>query len=173
MVKFRFFQRSRTPSLPNRRQAGFSLLEALFAAALLVMAGGAFLRSLTAASVAGMSAAGADLGVRVARAKLDELQAAPMYRSWPLPGYHQAVAPGGSVDPGGTGVPGYVAWYDENGAETTEAGAHYELRWHIREALSGGGGRLAGLSFEVVALPAGDRRDPVVRLSSLRVANGA
>ncbi len=154
------------------RQAGFSLLEAIFAAALLVMAGGAFLRSVTAASVAGWSAAGADLGARVARAKLDELHVAPMHRAWPFPGYHRAVTPGGSVDTVGAGVPGYVAWFDEDGAASSETDARYEVRWRIREAFAGGDGRLAGLSFEVVALPAGNGRDPVVRLFSLRVANG-
>jgi len=153
-------------------EAGFSLLEALFAAALLVMAGGAFLRSVTAASVAGWSAAGSDLAVRVARAKLDELHAAPLHRTWPLPGYHSAVSPGGSVEIEGSGTPGYQAWFDTEGAETTESGARYEVRWRIREATDGVSGRLAALSFEVVAFPVGEGRDPVVRLSSLRVANG-
>ncbi len=135
------------------------------------MGGGAFLRSVTAAGAAGHSAVGADLAARVARDRLDRLHAAPMHRTWPLPGYHPSVAPGGGVDPGGAGVPGYVAWFDEHGDETDESRARFESRWRVEEATPAGGD-LAGLAFTVVVLPVGGGRAPVVRLSSFRAANG-
>ena len=156
---------------PRRPDAGFSLIEALFAALLLVLAAGGLIRAISAASMAGLAASHSGLATRIARARLDRLHAAPFSRGWPLSGYHEAVAPGGSVDPEGPGIPGYVEFFGEDGERTTRGAALYEVRWRIFELMPSGGGRLAGLGFEVVAMPISGGRGPVVRLNSLRVAN--
>ena len=157
---------------PPGSRAGFSLTEALFALLLLTVSVGGLVRAISASSLAGRSAADTGLATRLARARLDRLHAAPLTRSWPLSGYHPAVAPGGSVDTGGAGTPGYVEYRDEDGGPADRSSAFYEVRWRISELVPAGANRLAGLRFEVVALPAGGRRGPVVRFRSLRVANG-
>lgn len=159
------------PVRPERADAGFSLIEALFAVLLLVVAAGGLIRAISASSMAGRAAAHSGLATRIARAQLDRLHSAPLTRGWPLSGYHEAVAPGGSVDSTGPGAPGYVAFFGEDGERTASDSALYEVRWRIRELVPAGGGRLAGLRFEVVAMPASGGRGPVVRLESVRVAN--
>lgn len=158
---------------PVRRPlaAGFSLIEALFAALLLVAAAGGLLRAIAASSLAGRSAAHTGLATRIARARLDRLQAAPLRRGWPWSGYHEAVAPGGSAEATGPGVPGYVEYFDEEGELADRDSGLYEVRWRVEELSPAGSEQLASLRFEVMALPAYGGRGPVVRLESVRVAN--
>lgn len=150
--------------------AGYSLIEVLFAALLLVTAGGGLIRAMSAAALARRLAEESGLATRIARSRMEELQSAPFRRPWPLNGYHPAVAPGGSTVRTGPGTPGYSRWYDGEGSPATEREAVYQARWRIRELSPGGSGRLRSLGFEVVALPASGR-GAVVRLDSVRVAN--
>lgn len=151
-------------------EAGYSLIEVLFAALLLVTAGGGLIRAMSAAALARRLAEDSGLAARIARSRMEELHAAPFFRSWPLSGYHPAVAPGGSADRTGTGTPGYSRWYDAEGRPAARREAVYQARWRIRELSTGGSGRLRSLAFEVIALPASGR-GAVVRLDSVRVAN--
>ena len=157
---------------PAGRERGFSLLEGLLAALLLAATAGGLLRAMSALASAGRDSARLGLAARVARAQMDRLHAAPLTRGWFLPGPHPTMEPGGSVDPGGTPVPGYFRYFDEEGAAADRSSAVYEVRWRIREGVSPGEDRLASLKFEVIALPFPAGRGPVVRLESLRVANG-
>ena len=151
-------------------EAGYSLIEVLFAALLLVTAGGGLIRAMSAAALARRLAEDSGLATRIARSRMEELQAAPFRRPWPLNGYHPAVAPGGSTDRTGAGTPGHSRWYDGEGSPAARREAVYQARWRIRELSPGGSGRLRSLGFEVVALPASGR-GAVVRLDSVRVAN--
>ena len=155
----------------RRASAGFSLIEVLFAVVLLGVAAGGLLRAVTEASRARQAAAYSGLATRVARARLEDLLAAPFSRGWPWSGYHPAIAPGGSVDPGESGTPGYFEYVGEDGQPAGRAEALYEVRWRVRELEAPGDGRLARLRIEVVAMPASNGRGPVVRLESVRVAN--
>ena len=164
----------RGPRKPGRSGPnGFSLVEALLAALVLVLAAGGLVRAVSASSTAGRAAAHAGLAATLARARLDELHAAPLSQPWPLSGYHEAVAPGGSVDPAGPGSPGHVAFFGERGEPASPDTALYEVRWSIRELTSAGSDRLRSLRFEVLAMPTARGRGPVVRLVSVRVANRA
>lgn len=151
---------------------GFSLVETLFAVLLLVVAAGGLMRAIAQASQARQAAEYTSLATRIARAKLEDLLGAPFSRGWPWSGYHQAVAPGGSAETRGAGAPGYVEYFGDDGEATDQQSAHYEVRWRIRELAAPQDGQLASLHFEVVAAPASGGRGPVVRLESLRVANG-
>lgn len=151
---------------------GFSLVETLFAVLVLVVAAGGLVRALAHASEGRQAAAHTGLATRIAEARMEELLAAPFWRGWPWPGYHAAVAPGGSVETGGAGAPGYFAFFGEDGEPADRRSARYEVRWRIRELVAPGGDRLAGLRFEVVAMPVSGGRGSVVRLESVRVANG-
>ena len=150
---------------------GFSLVEALFALLLLVVGAGGLIRAVAQASQARQAAASTGLATRIARGKMEELLAAPLFRGWPFSGYHHAVAPGGTVETTGAGASGYSDHFSEDGAPTDPRSAFYEVRWRVRELIPPGADRLAGLRLEVVALPASGGRGPVVRLSSVRVAN--
>ena len=150
---------------------GFSLVEVLFAVLLLVVAAGGLVRAVAQASQARRAAADTGLATRVARAKLEELLAAPFSRGWPWSGYHPALTPGGSAEPGKAPVPGYFEYFSEEAAASDRDSALYEVRWRIRELVPPGPRRLATLGLEVVAVPAGGGRGPVVRLESVRVAN--
>lgn len=150
---------------------GFSLVEVLFAVLLLVVAAGGLVRAIAQASQARRAAADTGLAARVARAKLEDLLAAPFSRGWPRSGYHPVIAPGGSAEPHGAAVPGYVEYFGENAEPSDRASALYEVRWRIRELTPPGADRLASLGLEVLALPAGGGRGPVVRLETVRVAN--
>ena len=152
-------------------EAGFSLVETLFAVLLLVVAGGGLVRALAQASQARQTAAYSGLATRIARGKMEEFLAAPFSRGWPWSGYHPAVAPGGSVAISGGGSPGYFEYFGEDGQASERRSALYEVRWRIRELTPPGQGQLASLRFEVVALPASGGRGPVARLESVRVAN--
>lgn len=163
------------PRRPENRpaappDAGYSLVEVLFAAVLLVTAGGGLLRAMSAAAFSRRIAEESGAVTRIARSRLEELHAAPLRRPWPLSGYHGAVAPGGSVSRAGPAAPGYGRWFDAEGRPAARAGAVWEARWRIRELAPAGSGRLAVLGFEVLALPASGR-GAVVRLESVRVAN--
>lgn len=162
-------ERKPSRSGPN----GFSLVEALLAALVLLLAAGGLVRAVSASSAAGRAAAHTGLATALARTRLDELHAAPLSKPWPLSGYHDAVAPGGSADPAGAGTPGYVAFFGERGEPASPDAALYEVRWSIRELTSAGSDRLRSLRFEVLAMPSARGRGPVVRLVSVRVANGA
>ena len=153
-------------------ERGFSLIETLFAVLLLVVAAGGLVRAIAQASQARQAAAYTGLATRIARARLEALLAAPFFRGWPWSGYHAAVTPGGSVEIGGAASPGYVAYFREDGTPGGRDDARYEVRWRIRELIPPGGDQLASLGFEVVALPVSGTHGPVVRLESLRVANG-
>ncbi len=150
---------------------GFSLVETLFAVLLLVVAGGGLLRAIAHASEARRSAAQTGLATAIARAQLERLVAAPFFRGWPWPGYHPAVAPGGSVELGDAGAPGYFERFGPDGEPADRGAAQYEVRWRIRELAPPGNDRLASLLIEVVALPVSGGRGSVVRLESVRVAN--
>lgn len=153
-----------------RPEAGYSLVEVLFAAVLLVTAGGGLLRAMSAAAFSRRIAEESGAVTRIARSRLEELHAAPMRRAWPLSGYHAAVTPGGSVSRAGPAAPGYGRWFDAEGRPTGRPDAVWEARWRIRELTPAGSGRLAVLGFEVLALPASGR-GAVARLDSIRVAN--
>ena len=163
----------RTAHEPARKpgEEGFSLVETLFAVLVLIVAAGGLVRALAHASEGRRAAAHTGLATRIAEARMEELLAAPFWRGWPWPGYHAAVAPGGSVETGGAGAPGYFALFGEDGEPADRRSARYEVRWRIRELVAPGGDRLAGLRFEVVAMPASGGRGAVVRLDSVRVAN--
>ena len=166
--------RTESPRRRGRAPAGargFSLVEALLAILLLVVAGGGLIRAVVHAARAREAAASSGLATRIARAKLEELQAAPFFRGWPWSGYHGAVAPGGSVEIGGAGVPGYFDHFGEGGEPADPESAIYEVRWGIHELVPPGQDRLASLRIEVVAMPVTSGRGPVVRLRSVRVAN--
>ena len=150
---------------------GFSLVETLFAVLLLVVAAGALVRALVQTSQARQAAAQTGLATQIAEARMEELLAAPFWRGWPWPGYHASVAPGGSIDLEGAGVPGYFAYFGEDGEPADRRSAHYEVRWRIRELVAQGEDRLAGLRLEVVAMPVFGGRGSVVRLDSVRMAN--
>ena len=152
-------------------EAGFSLIETLFAVLVLIAAAGGLVRALAQASQARQAAAHTGLATRIAEARMEELLAAPFWRGWPWPGYHAAVAPGGTVEIAGGGAPGYVAFFGEDGEPADRRSARYEVRWRIRELEAPGGDRLAKLRFEVVAMPITRGRGSVVRLDSVRVAN--
>lgn len=162
-------------NVPMRRAPvgarGFSLVETLFAILLLVVGAGSLIRAVAQASGARQAAASTGLATRIARAKMEELLGAPLLRGWPFSGYHQAVTPGGTVAITGSGASGYLDHFNEDGAPTDPRSAFYEVRWRIRELTPPGADRLASLRLEVVALPASGGRGPVVRLSSVRVAN--
>ncbi len=160
----------RTASHPPG-EGGFSLVETLFAVLVLVVAAGGLMRALAQSSQARRAAADTDLATRIAEARMEELLAAPFWRGWPWPGYHAAVAPGGAVDIEGSGAPGYFAYFGEDGEPVDRRSARYEVRWRIRELAPRGGDRLAGLRFEVVAMPLAGGRGSVVRLDSVRVSN--
>lgn len=151
-------------------EQGFSLVETLFAALVLIVAAGGLVRTLVQASQARQAAAHTGLATRIAEARMEELLSAPFWRG-PWPGYHAAVAPGGSVEIDGAGAPGYVAFFGEDGEPAERRSAHYEVRWRIRELTARGGDRLASLHLEVVAMPVSGGRGSVVRLDSVRVAN--
>lgn len=151
--------------------SGFSLVEVLFALLVLAVAAGGLFRAIAQASQARRAAADTGLATRVARAKLEGLLAVPFSRSWPWSGYHPAITPGGSADPGDTPIPGYFEYFDEDAEPSDRSGALYEVRWRIRELVPPGGDRLASLRLEVLALPVAVGHGPVVRLESLRVAN--
>lgn len=151
---------------------GFSLVETLFAILLLVVGAGGLIRAVAQASGARQAAASTGLATRIARAKMEELLAAPLSRGWLFSGYHDAVAPGGTVETTGAGASGYTDHFSADGAPADPRSAFYEVRWRIRELIPPGADRLASLRLEVVALPASRGRGPVVRLSSVRVANG-
>ena len=155
----------------ERGEGGFSLVETLFAVLVLVAAAGGLVRALAQASEARRAAADTGLATRIAEARMQELLAAPFWRGWPWPGYHAAVAPGGSVEIEGGGAPGYFAFFGADGEPADGRAARYEVRWRIRELAARGGDRLAGLRFEVVAMPVSGGRGSVVRLDSVRVAN--
>ena len=155
----------------KRGEEGFSLVETLFAVLVLVVAAGGLVRALAHASEGRRAAAHTGLATRIAEARMEELLAAPFWRGWPWPGYHAAVAPGGSVETEGAGAPGYFAFFGEDGEPADRRSARYEVRWRIRELVAPGGDRLAGLRIEVVAMPASGGRGAVVRLDSVRVAN--
>lgn len=160
----------------HRRQrhaqaGGFSLIEVLFAVLLLTVAAGGLMRAVAQSSRARQAAAHSGLATRVARAKLEELLAAPFSRAWPRSGYHPVVTPGGGIRTGDSGVPGYFAYVGEDGEPSGRAEAFYEVRWRVRELVPPGEDRLASLGFEVVAMPVGRGGGPVVRLESVRVAN--
>ncbi|MXW70576.1 MAG: hypothetical protein F4Z74_03875 [Acidobacteria bacterium] len=159
------------PSAGYPREGGFSLVETLFAVLVLVVAAGSLMRALSQASQARRAAADTGLATRIAEARMEELLAAPFSRGWPWPGYHAAVAPGGTVEIEGAGAPGYVAYFGEEGEPADRRSARYEVRWRIRELAPRGGDRLAGLRIEVVATPVAGGRGSVVRLESIRVAN--
>ncbi len=159
------------PSRTAAGAAGFSLIETFFAALLLTFAAGGLVRAISASSRAGRAAADTSLATRLARARLEQLLTAPLRRSWPLSGYHEAVAPGGSVATTGAGTAGYVEYWAEDGGRTPQDSAFYEVRWRVSELSAAGSDRLAALRFEVVAMPSSGGRGPVVRLRSVRVAN--
>lgn len=163
----------RTAHEPARKpgEEGFSLVETLFAVLVLIVAAGGLVRALAHASEGRRAAAHTGLATRIAEARMEELLAAPFWRGWPWPGYHAAVAPGGSVETEGAGAPGYFAFFGEDGEPADRRSARYEVRWRIRELVAPGGDRLAGLRIEVVAMPASGGRGAVVRLDSVRVAN--
>lgn len=150
---------------------GFSLVETLFAVLVLIVAAGGLLRALAQASQARQAAAHTGLATRIAEARMEELLAAPFWAGWPWPGYHAAVAPGGAVEIEGAGAPGYFAFFGEDGEPADRRSARYEVRWRIRELVAPGGDRLAGLRFEVVAMPVSGGRGSVVRLDSVRMAS--
>ena len=152
-------------------EGGFSLVETLFAVLVLIVAAGGLVRSLAQTSQARQAAAHTGLATRIAEGRMEELLAAPFWRGWPWPGYHAAVAPGGTVEVEGAGAPGYVAYFGVDGEPADRRSASYEVRWRIRELAARGGDRLAGLRFEVVAMPVSGGRGSVVRLDSVRVAN--
>ena len=151
---------------------GFSLVEALFAVLLLVVAAGGLVRGIAQASRARQAAAHTGLATRIARGRMEELLAAPFSRGWPWSGYHEAVSPGGSAEVAGAGAAGYFAYFGEDGEPSDRRNARYEVRWRIRELVPPGEGQLASLRLEVVALPVPAGAGPVVRLESIRVANG-
>jgi type II secretory pathway pseudopilin PulG len=151
--------------------AGFSLIEALFAILVLVVAVGGLLRGIAQASRARQAAAETGLATRMARNRMEELFAAPFSRGWPGSGYHRAVAPGGSVAVEGDGSPGYFEYFGGNGEPSDRRSARYEVRWRIRELTPPGKSRLASLRLEVVALPVSGGRGSVVRLEAVRVAS--
>ena len=153
-------------------ESGFSLIETLFALMILVVAAGGLVRGIAHASRAGRAAADTGLATRVARGRMEELLAAPLWRGWPWSGYHEALRPGGHAEIEGDGVPGYVSYFGEAGEASDLRNARYEVRWRIRELTPPGEDRLASLRFEVVAMPVSGRPGPVVRLESVRVANG-
>ena len=159
------------PAAHPQGKDGFSLVETLFAVLVLVVAAGGLVRALAQASQARLAAADTDLATRIAQARMEELLAAPFWRGWPWPGHHAAAAPGGSVELEGAGAPGYFAYFGEDGEPADRRSARYEVRWRIREHAPRGGGRLAALRLEVVAMPVAGGRGPVVRLNSVRVAN--
>ena len=138
---------------------------------MLIVAAGGLVRALAQASQARQAAADTGLATRIAEARMEELLAAPFWRGWPWPGYHAAVAPGGSVEIEGAGAPGYVAYFGVDGEPADRPAASHEVRWRIRELAARGGDRLAGLRLEVVAMPVSGGRGSVVRLDSVRVAN--
>ncbi len=162
--------RNPDPSRPSGA-SGFTLVEALLAVLLLVTAAGSLARALSAAALARRSAADTGLAARVARDRMDRLQANRLTDGWPFAGYHQAVRPGGGVDLASDPVPGYVEYFDAAGAPTDQLAASSQVRWRIEELTGPGDDRLAVLRFEVVAGPAPGQRGPVVRLESVRVAN--
>lgn len=159
------------PSACEPGEGGFSLVETLFAVLVLIIAAGGLVRSLAQASQARQAAAHTGLATRIAEAKMEALLAAPFWRGWPWPGYHAAVAPGGSVAIDGAGAPGYFAFFGEDGEPAERRSARYEVRWRIRELAARGGDRFAGLHLEVLAMPVSGGRGSVVRLDSVRVAN--
>ena len=161
--------RSRRPR--GGQSDGFSLVEVLFAVLLLVVAAGALVRAVAHAAEARRAAADTGLATRVARAKMEELLAAPLERGWPRSGYHRTVTPGGSADRGSARASGYFETFGPDAAPGGRGSAVYEVRWRIRELAPPGPDRLASLGFEVLALPVGGGRGPVVRLTSVRVAN--
>ncbi len=163
-----------TASRPAARppgEGGFSLVETLFAVLVLVVAAGGLVRALAQASQARQAAADTGLAAGIARARLEQLMAAPFWRGWPWPGHHAAAAPGGTVAIEGAGAAGYFAYFGEDGEPADRRSARYEVRWRIRELAPRGGDRLAALRIEVVAMPVGGGRGSVVRLDSIRVAN--
>ena len=162
---------AREPAARPPGEDGFSLVETLFALLVLTVAAGGLVRSLAQASQARQAAAHTGLATRIAEARMEELLAAPFWRGWPWPGYHAAVTPGGAVEIEGAGAAGYVRYFDEDGEPSDARSARYEVRWRIRELASRGDGRLAGLRFEVVAMPVSGGRGAVVRLDSVRMAN--
>ena len=155
----------------EKPENGFSLVETLFAILLLVVAAGGLVRAIAQTSQARQAAAYTGLATRIARAKLEELLAAPFSRGWPWSGYHDVVAPGGSAGIGGAGSPGYFEYFGEDGEPSDRQSARYEVRWRIRELAPPGEGQLASLRFEIVAMPASGGGGPIVRLESVRVAN--
>ena len=159
------------PAARRPGEGGFSLVETLFAVLVLTAAAGGLVRTLAQTSQARQAAADTGLATRIAEARLEGLLAAPFWRGWPWPGYHPAVAPGGTVEMEGAGAPGYVAYFGVDGAPADRRSASYEVRWRIRELAARGGDRLAGLHFEVLAMPVFGGRGSVVRLDSVRVAN--
>ncbi len=162
--------RSRS-SNPRRTAAGFTLVEALLAALLLVAAAGGLARGLAAATASGRATADNGLASRIARARLDRLHAARFTAGWLGSGYHGAVAPGGSADFTGPPTPGYVEYFDEAGLPAGRDSASIQVRWRVEEVARPGSDRLAALRFEVAAGPAHGGRGPVVRFVSIRAAN--
>lgn len=160
-----------TVSTGRRRTAGFTLIEALLAALLLVVGAGSLARAVSAATAAGRAAADTGLAARLAQSRMDRLQAARLSGGWLSSGYHDAVAPGGSLGFDTPPTPGYVEYFDREGAPSAHQGAMYEVRWKIGELVGGGSDRLAALRFDVAAGPAHGGRGAVVRLTSVRVAN--
>ncbi len=154
-----------------RRAAGFTLVEALFAALLLVAAAGSLARGLAAATATGRATADSGLAARIARARLDGLHAARLTAGWLGSGYHDAVAPGGSTDFSAHPTPGYVEYFDAAGLPAGRDAASIQVRWRVEEVARSGSDRLAALRFEVAAGPAHGGAGPVVRLISIRAAN--
>ena len=164
-------QNDRRRKSRRARSRGFSLVEVLFAILLLVVAAGSLVRAVAQTTQARRAAADTGLATRAARARMEELLAVPFSRGWPWSGYHPAITPGGNADPGGPPASGYFEYVGEDAAPADRGSALYEVRWGIRELVPPGGDRLASLRLEVLALPVGGGRGPVVRLASVRVAN--
>lgn len=156
----------------RQSERGFSLIEALFAILILVVGVGGLVRAIAHASRARQAAAATGLATRVARDRMEALLAAPFSRGWPGSGYHGDVTPGGSVAIEGAGSPGYFEFFGDNGEPGDRRSARYEVRWRIAELTPPGDSRLASLRLQVVALPVSGGNGSVVRLESVRVANG-